>query len=83
MGYKYKIGQQIEFISNHTIETSKGKKLTIVKGDKAMVVKKIDNNTGEIVYTTGEARGFSDKLNIEVEDNIDVDEIAKRILSEI
>ncbi|KAJ51800.1 hypothetical protein BD780_000590 [Clostridium tetanomorphum] len=83
MSYKYKIGQEIEFTNDFFIETAKGEKLEIKKGDRAMVVKKIDDNTGEIVYINGNAKGLSQNINIQVDDKVDEEEIAKKILESL
>lgn len=80
---KYKIGEKIKFTNNFTIETNKGKKVKILKGDEAMVVKKVDDTSGEIVYVTGEASGLSQVIKIEVDDNIDSDYFAKKIMEDL
>ncbi|WP_251861083.1 hypothetical protein [Clostridium sp. Marseille-Q2269] len=80
---KYKIGQEIEFTNSFFIELSKGGKAKIVPGDKAMVVRKIDDTTGEIVYTTGNAKGLSQNIQIEVDEVLNNDELAKKILDEM
>lgn len=53
---KYKIGQEIEFTNSFVVELRKGGAVKVDPGDKAMIVRKIDDNTGEIVYTTGNAK---------------------------
>jgi len=80
---KVKIGQQIKFTKNHQVPTSKGKTLLVKAGDVARVLKKVDETTGEIVYLTGEAKGFSHKVPLQVDDSLDVDAIAKKILNDI
>lgn len=75
---KYRIGQEIEFTNEFVVELSKGGAVKVVPGDKAMVVRKIDNNTGEIVYTTGNARGLSQNIQIEVDEVLDEKELAKK-----
>lgn len=80
---KYKIGQKIEFTDNFSISVENGKNAKIVKGDQAMVVRKVDNTSGEILYITGEATGLSQVISIEVDDNIDADLLAKRIMDEM
>ncbi|MBC2581341.1 hypothetical protein [Clostridium sp. DJ247] len=80
---KYKIGQKIEFTDNFSISVEKGKNANIVKGDQAIVVRKVGNTSGEIVYVTGEASGLSQVISIEVDDNIDADLLAKRIMDEL
>ena len=77
---RYKIGQKIQFTNNSIIETNKGKKVTIVKGDEAMVVRRVDENSGEIVYVTGQAKGLSQTIAIEVEGEVDAEYIAKKIM---
>ncbi|WP_125153059.1 hypothetical protein [Clostridium rectalis] len=83
MGYKYKIGQEIEFTNEFYIKTESRKNIKVTKGDKAIVVKKINDTMGKIIYKTGEAKGISGKINIRVDDNIDAEKIAKKILQEI
>jgi hypothetical protein len=80
---KYKIGQKIKFTNNSIIETNKGKKVRILKGDEAMVVRKVDENSGEIVYVTGEATGLSQTIAIEVDGEIDADYLAKKIMEQM
>lgn len=80
---KYKIGQHIEFTAPSKIKLAKGGTAQLVKGDKAMVVRKVDNTTGEIVYITGQAKGLSQIISIEVDDNIDTDALTERILKEL
>lgn len=80
---KYKIGQQIEFTAPCKIKLAKGGTAQLVKGDKAMVVRKVDDSTGEIVYITGEAKGLSQVISIEVDDSIDTDVLAEKILKEL
>ena len=79
---KYKIGQKIEFTNKFTIELQNDKKARIVKGDTAMVVRKVDETSGEIVYITGQASGLSQIISIQVDDNVDTDYLAKRIMEE-
>jgi uncharacterized protein YlzI (FlbEa/FlbD family) len=80
---KYKIGEKIEFTNEFTISVANGKKAKILKGDKAMVVRKVDDNSGEIVYITGEASGLSQIISIQVDDNVDADYLAKRIMEDL
>lgn len=80
---KYKIGQKIEFTDEFNIEVQNGKKAKIVKGDSAMVVRKVDETSGEILYITGEAAGLSQTISIEVDDNVDADYLAKRIMDDL
>lgn len=80
---KYKIGQKIKFTENFTIEVQNGKKVRVENGDTAMVVRKVDKTSGEILYITGEAAGLSQTISIEVDDNVDTDYLAKRIMDEL
>lgn len=80
---KYKIGQKIKFTNSFIIDLANGKKAKIVKGDEAMVVRKVDKNSGEIVYTTGEAKGLSQTIDIDVDENVDSDYILKKIMSDL
>lgn len=77
---KYKIGHEIEFTQGFWLPLEGGKKVKVLKGDKAVVVKKIDDDSGEILYMTGEASGKSQIINIEVDDQIDADYLAKQIM---
>ncbi|MHC1682097.1 MAG: hypothetical protein AB6733_04025 [Clostridiaceae bacterium] len=79
----YKIGQRIRFNSDFTIDLANGKTAKVRKGDEATVVKKVDSNSGEIVYNTGEAKGYSQIISIQVDDNVDADYIAKQILKNL
>lgn len=80
---KYKIGQEIVFTKDFMINTESSGKVKVRKGDKARVVRKINETTGEIVYLTGDAKGKSQNIKIEVDDNLDADAIAKRIMEEL
>lgn len=80
---KVSIGQVIEFKTDHYISLDLGGKVLVKKGDKARVTKKINDITGEIIYLTGAAAGKCQELMIEVDDNIDADAIAKKILREL
>ncbi|PJI08745.1 MULTISPECIES: hypothetical protein [Clostridium] len=80
---KVSIGQVIEFKTDHYINLDLGGKILVKKGDKARVTKKVNNITGEIVYITGSAAGKCQQLMLEVDDNIDADAIAKKILREL
>lgn len=80
---KYKIGQRIEFTDNFIIEVQNGKKAKIEKGDTAIVVRKVDKTSGEILYITGEAAGLSQTIAIEIDDNIDADYLAKKIMENL
>lgn len=48
---KYKIGQEIKFEEDYEIESFRGRKIQVKKGDKA-----ITNSRGFITYITGNAR---------------------------
>lgn len=80
---KVKLGQQIKFQKDHTVQVAKGSSVTVKAGDKARVVKKVDEKTAEIVYLTGEAKGLSQNIMLEVDDSLDVDSIAKKIMDEL
>ncbi|OFI07423.1 hypothetical protein CLOACE_02510 [Clostridium acetireducens DSM 10703] len=79
----FKIGQKIQSQSNCKISLSSNKKVLIKKGDIAQIVRKLDNDTAEIIYLTGEAKGQTQHIKIQVTDSLDVDLIAKKILNEI
>ncbi|MBP2031853.1 hypothetical protein J2Z42_000518 [Clostridium algifaecis] len=80
---KYKIGQEIKFEEDFLLPLQNGNKVKVLKGDTAVVVRKIDDNSGEILYMTGKASGKSQVINIEVDSNIDSDYIAKKIMGEL
>lgn len=80
---KYKIGQKIKFTESFIIKLANGKKAKIQKGDEAVVVRKVDDTCGEVAYITGEASGLSQILSIQVDDNIDSDYLAKKIMEEL
>lgn len=80
---KYNIGSEIEFANNFKVDCKNGKSASVVKGDKAIVSRKVDEHSGEIIYTTGDAKGLAQIINIEVDDNLDADLIAKKILSQL
>ncbi|MBU5593201.1 hypothetical protein KQI89_15740 [Clostridium sp. MSJ-4] len=80
---KAKIGQIITFKTDHKINVKSGGTALVRKGDRAQVLKKIDDTTGEILYLTGEAAGKSQYVRLEVDENIDEDAIAKKILEEL
>ncbi|GAA0748375.1 hypothetical protein [Clostridium oceanicum] len=80
---KYKIGQEIEITNKFFLNIANGKKVQVNPGDKAMVVKKINENMGEIIYISGNAKGNSQNINIEVDTKIDEEEIASRIMKQI
>jgi hypothetical protein len=78
---KAKLGQQITFTQERRIKLAKGGTVLIKTGDTARVVKKIDDSTGEIVYLSGEAKGMSQQITMEVDDNLDVDSILKKVMN--
>lgn len=78
-----KLGQQIKFKKDHTIQVAKGGEVLVKSGDMARVVRKVDEKTAEIVYLTGEAKGLSQNILLEVENSLDVDSIAKKIMDNI
>ncbi|MDP4145208.1 MAG: hypothetical protein Q8936_12125 [Bacillota bacterium] len=78
-----KIGQVIKFKTDHKIELESGGTALVKKGDSAQILKKIDNKTAQVLYLTGEAKGKYQNLAIEVDDSMDADEIAKRLLREL
>lgn len=80
---KYKIGQEIEFTNSFVVELRKGGAVKVDPGDKAMIVRKIDDNTGEIVYTKGNAKGLSQNIQIEVDEDLNEEELVKKILEGI
>lgn len=80
---KYKIGQEIEITNKFFLNIANGEKVQVNPGDKAMVVKKINENMGEIIYISGNAKGHSQNINIEVDSKIDEEEIASRIMKQI
>lgn len=80
---KVSIGQVIEFKTDHYINLDLGGKILVKKGDKARVTKKINDITGEVIYITGAAAGKSQQLMMKVDDNLDADAIAKKILREM
>lgn len=80
---KVKLGQSIEFKESRTISLAKGGSVQVKPGDKARVVKKVDEKTAEIVYITGEAKGYGQKIALEVDDTIDTDSMVKKIMSQL
>ncbi|WP_373897332.1 hypothetical protein ACER0A_013690 [Haloimpatiens sp. FM7315] len=80
---KVKIGKVIVFNSDHEIGIKGGGRALVKKGDKAQVLRKVDETTGEILYLSGEAKGKSQYVKIEVDDDIDVDEIARKLMEEL
>ncbi|MDD3223611.1 MAG: hypothetical protein PHX70_02710 [Clostridium sp.] len=55
----------------------------IKAGDTATVLKKVDQETAEIVYSSGQAKGFSQNIHLKVDDTLDADLISKKILSNL
>ncbi|MDP4178222.1 MAG: hypothetical protein Q8900_07805 [Bacillota bacterium] len=80
---KIKLGQQIIFQKDHKIQVAKGGTIIVKAGDKARVVRKVDEKTAEIVYLSGEAKGLCQNIALEVDDDLDADSIAKKILEEL
>lgn len=79
----YKIGSEIEFTNNFEVNCANGRKASVIKGDKAIVSRKVDQYSGEIIYITGNAKGLIQIINIQVDDEIDADLIAKKIMSQL
>lgn len=77
---KVKIGEIIQFRQDRKIKSEDGL-LLVRRGDKAQVLRKVDEGTGEILYLTGEAKGKSQIVAIDVDEEIDSDDIAKKIMS--
>jgi len=75
-----KIGQVIELQETKKIQVQEGGTVTVKKGDRAQVLRKVDEGTGEILYLTGEAEGKSQIIRINVDENIDNEGIAKKIM---
>lgn len=80
---KLKLGQEIKFKTDHTISLAKGGTALVKKGDVAKVLKKVDDSTAEIIYLTGEAKGYSQNILAEVDAAIDKDAILKKLLKEL
>lgn len=80
---KVKIGQEIKFKKNYSISLAKGGTALVKAGDTARVLKKVDDETAEIVYLTGEAKGYSQQILLEVDDTLDTDAILKKLLKEL
>lgn len=80
---KAKIGQIITFKADYKISLKNGGTALVKKGDKAQVLKKIDETTGEILYLTGAASGKSQYIRLEVDENIDVEDITKKLIEEL
>ncbi|GAA0787438.1 hypothetical protein [Hathewaya limosa] len=78
---KVKLGQTIRFTQNRKISIENGGTVTIKKGDMAQVLRKVDNKSGEILYLTGEAKGKSQIITMEIDDKIDVDKVSKEIMA--
>lgn len=80
---KFKLGQQIVFKKDHVILAANKGSIVVKKGDKATVVKKIDEHSGEIIYSSGAAKGLSRVVPMEVDTTLDEDAIVKKILSDL
>lgn len=80
---KLKLGQKIQITSDFNLELQTGGVAKVKKGDIAQIVRKIDDTTAEVVFVNGEAKGKSKNLEIEVDDDINADEIAKKIMQKI
>lgn len=80
---KVKLGQVIKFTKDHTIQLSKGGKALVKSGDTAQVMRKVDEKSGEILYLTGMAKGLSQIIALEVDDSLDIDSIAEKILRQL
>lgn len=80
---KAKIGQIITFKADYKISLKNGGTALVKKGDKAQVLKKIDETIGEILYLTGDASGKSQYIRLEVDESIDVEDIAKKLIQEL
>lgn len=80
---KVKLGQEIKFKADHSISLAKGGTALVKKGDVARVIKKVNDSTAEIVYLTGEAKGYSQQILAEVDATIDKDAILKKLLKEL
>ena len=75
---KFKLGQIITFNKDKKIEVEGGGTLIVKSGDKAQILRKVDDETGEILYITGAAKGKSQIVSIAVDDKIDSNVIADR-----
>lgn len=80
---KAKLGQQIRFTKDYKIQLAKGGTALVKAGDTATVVRKVDKETAEIVYLSGEAKGMSQNIPLEVDDTLDVDSIVEKLRREL
>jgi phosphoribosyl-ATP pyrophosphohydrolase len=80
---KVKIGQEIKFKQNHSISLAKSGTALVKAGDIARVLRKVDDETAEIIYLTGEAKGYSQRILLEVDDTLDKDAIVKKLLEQL
>lgn len=80
---KVKLGQTIEFKASRTVSLAKGGSVQVKPGDKARVVKKVDDKTAEIVYLTGEAKGYGHNIALEVDDTLDTNSMVEKIMREL
>lgn len=75
---KYKIGQEIKFEEDFEIESFRGRKIQVKKGDKA-----IANSRGFITYITGNARDMRQVIEGMTVENYDHRNISKMILQRL
>lgn len=80
---KLKLGQKIQITSDFNLELQAGGVAKVKKRDIAQIVRRVDSTTAEIVFVNGEAKGLSKYIELEVDDEINAEEIAKQILREI
>lgn len=78
---KFRLGQIITFNKDKKISVEGGGTLIVKSGDKAQILRKVDDETGEILYITGDAKGKSQIVSIAINDKIDSDVIADKIMS--
>jgi hypothetical protein len=77
---KAKLGQDIKFKHDHKIKLASGGTVLVKAGDTAKVIKKIDDSNAQIMYLTGAAKGKYQNIQLQVEDALNADEMAKKIL---
>ncbi|MEG1310677.1 MAG: hypothetical protein RR942_04730 [Romboutsia sp.] len=75
---RYKIGQQIKFEENFEIESFRGRKIQVKKGDKAVVT-----GRGLITYLTGEAKEMRQVVKEMTVEDYDHRNISKMILQRL
>lgn len=75
---KYKIGQEIEFEEDFEIESFRGRKIQVKKGDKA-----ITNSRGFITYVTGNAKEMRQVVEGMTVEDYDHRNISKMILQRL